>query len=431
MLPVASVQWGWCGRLARLAACVLVLVGFLVRPVAADIGTSVPGENMAVFLVGGMRYRVGSDLREMDAAPFVDSGRTFVPVRYLAYALGVPEEGVRWDGVSRTVTLSTRGTEVKLIVGSPVLLVDGREVRMDVLPRLAPPGRVVLPARFVAEAFEYEVGWDAAARAVLIGPPGRLPEAPEAPAVLEARVLRAVDGDTLEVEFGRKREKVRLIGVDCPGLAHPDLGIREEEYGREAASYTARRLEGRAVWLEQDVSERDRYGRLLAYVWLDRPWGRTEAEVRRWMFNAELLLEGYAHVMTVPPDVRYADLFVWLAREAREAGRGLWGAGGEGQAASIVIASVDLKGEVVVVENRGREAVDLGGWKLVSEVGNQVFAFPAGAVLPAGGVLKVVSGPNARSGSGVLVWTKAYVWNNDGDPAALYDAAGELVSRWP
>ncbi|MEW5934802.1 MAG: stalk domain-containing protein, partial [Bacillota bacterium] len=314
-----------------------------------------------MFLVGGMRYRVGPELREMDAAPFVDSGRTFVPVRYLAYALGVPEEGVRWDGASRTVILSARGTEVKLIVGSQVLVAGGREVCMDVSPRLVPPGRVVLPARFVAEAFGCEVGWDAAARAVLIGPPGRLPEAPEAPAVLEARVLRAVDGDTVEVEVGGKRERVRLIGVDTP-----ESTVRVEPYGKEAAAYTARRLEGRTVWLEPDVSERDRYGRLLAYVWLDRPWDRTEAEVRRWMFNAELLLEGYAQVMTVPPDVKYADLFVRLAREAREAGRGLWGAGGEEQAVSVVIASVDLKGEVVVVENRGREAVDLGGWKLVS-----------------------------------------------------------------
>jgi endonuclease YncB( thermonuclease family) len=411
----------------------LVLVGLLVflRPVAPGRAALAAGQDTAVFLVGGMRYRVGLELLEMDAAPFVDSGRTFVPVRYLAYALGVPEEGVRWDSVSRTVTLSARGTEVRLTVGSPVLVAGGREVRMDVSPRLVPPGRVVLPARFVAEAFGYEVGWDAAARAVLIGPPGRLPEAPEVPAVLEARVLRAVDGDTVEVEVGGKRERVRLIGVNCPELSHPDLGIREEPFGREAAEYTRKRLEGRTVWLEPDVSERDRYGRLLAYVWLDRPWDRTEAEVRRWMFNAALLLEGYAQVMTVPPDVKYADLFVRLAREAREAGKGLWGAAGEGQEASVVIASVDLKGEVVVIENRGKEAVDLGGWKLVSEVGNQVFAFPAGTSLPAGGTLKVVSGPNARPGPGVLVWTKGYIWNNDGDTAALYDAAGKLVSRWP
>jgi endonuclease YncB( thermonuclease family) len=418
-------------RVARAAAAAALVAVLLVCAVVPGSRVLASGERPAVFLVGGMRYRVGPELLEMDAAPFVDSGRTFVPVRYLACALGVPEKGVRWDGASRTVVLSARGTEVKLTVGSRVLVVDGREVRMDVSPRLVPPGRVVLPARFVAEAFGYEVGWDAAARAVLIGPPGRLPGVPDVPAVLEARVRRVVDGDTVEVEVGGRKEKVRLIGVNCPELSHPGLGIAEQPFGREAAEYTRKRLEGQVVWLERDVSERDRYGRLLAYVWLDRPWNRTEAEVRRWMFNAELLLEGYAQVMTVPPDVRYADLFVRLAREAREAGKGLWGAAGEGRAASVVIASVDLKGEVVVIENRGREAVDLGGWKLASEVGDQVFAFPAGTVLPAGGTLKVVSGPGAGPGAGVVVWTKACVWNNDGDSAALYDPGGGLVSRWP
>lgn len=212
-----------------------------------------------------------------------------------------------------------------LAVGSPVLEVDGRRVAMDVSPRLVPPGRLMLPARFVAEWFGYEVGWDGSARAVLIGPPGRLPDAFGVPRVLEARVLRAVDGDTLEVEVSGRKERVRLIGVDCPEPLHPELGIREEEYGREAAAYTARRLEGRVVWLERDVSERDRYGGLLAYVWLDRPWEGSEAEAEGFLFNAELVRAGFAQVMTVPPDVRYAGLFLRLSREAREAERGLWG----------------------------------------------------------------------------------------------------------
>lgn len=82
----------------------------------------------------------------MDAAPFVDSGRTFVPMRYLAYALGVPEEGAKWDRGSQAVTLVARGREVGLAVGSPVLVASGRQLLMDVSPRLVPPGRTVLPA---------------------------------------------------------------------------------------------------------------------------------------------------------------------------------------------------------------------------------------------------------------------------------------------
>ncbi len=154
--------------------------------------------------------------------------------------------------------------------------------------------------------------------------------------LLRATVLSVADGDTVTVRLpDGSAERVRLIGVDSPELSHPDLRIREEPYGHEAAAYTRAALAGRQVHLELDVQERDRYGRLLAYVWLAPPalpGEATEEEVRTAMFNARLLLAGYAQVMTVPPDVRYADLFVRLQAEAREAGRGLWGTGAAGAA---------------------------------------------------------------------------------------------------
>lgn len=81
-----------CGWVTGLACAAALLVA--VAPVQ---GLSAPAGGGAVFLVGGLRYRVGGEFRLMDAAPFVDAGRVFVPVRYLAYALGVPEDGVLWD----------------------------------------------------------------------------------------------------------------------------------------------------------------------------------------------------------------------------------------------------------------------------------------------------------------------------------------------
>ncbi|GAW92474.1 MBL fold metallo-hydrolase [Calderihabitans maritimus] len=96
----------------------------------------------------------------------------------------------------------------------------------------------------------------------------------------------------------------------------------------------------------------------------------------------------------------------------------------------VKIAGIDLKGEVVTIKNTGGAAVDISGWKLVSEKGNQTFTFPSRTVIPAGGILKVVSGPNAQAGPSTLVWTKSYIWNNKGDPGALYDAQGKLVSRY-
>jgi micrococcal nuclease len=128
---------------------------------------------------------------------------------------------------------------------------------------------------------------------------------------IEGTVVRVVDGDTIYVQLGDRVEKIRYIGVNSPEIHHPIKG--EEPGGREAAEVNRRLVDGHHVRLELDVRARDRYGRLLAYVWV----GNT-------MVNAELLRLGYAQVMTVPPNVRHQDLFIKLQREARDANRGLW-----------------------------------------------------------------------------------------------------------
>ena len=133
---------------------------------------------------------------------------------------------------------------------------------------------------------------------------------------LGGTVGRIVDGDTIYVRLASGMEKVRYIGVDTPEVHHPTRG--EEPGGREATEMNRRLLGHDPVRLETDVQLRDRYGRLLAYVWIRRPDG---SEV---MVNAELVRLGYAAVMTVPPNVRHAELFRKLAAEAREHHRGLW-----------------------------------------------------------------------------------------------------------
>lgn len=126
------------------------------------------------------------------------------------------------------------------------------------------------------------------------------------------KVIRVVDGDTLIVEIDNKEERVRLIGVDTPESVHPDAS-KNVEAGKIASEFTKSKLEGEYVELEFDVQERDKYGRLLAYVWHDGE-----------MFNKVLLREGYAQVATFPPNVKYVEEFTQLEREAREAKRGLW-----------------------------------------------------------------------------------------------------------
>lgn len=127
-------------------------------------------------------------------------------------------------------------------------------------------------------------------------------------------VSRVVDGDTVEVALTvAGLTEVRLIGVDTPETSHPTYG--EQPYGQRAKEFTVSRLEGGRVALEFDVEKVDPYGRLLAYVWL------TNGP----MFNETLVREGYAQVATFPPNVKHTDRFLEAQREAREAGRGLWG----------------------------------------------------------------------------------------------------------
>ncbi|MDO8729785.1 MAG: thermonuclease family protein [Candidatus Omnitrophota bacterium] len=128
--------------------------------------------------------------------------------------------------------------------------------------------------------------------------------------ITAAVVQRAIDGDTVVLVGG---ERVRYIGVDTPELHHPKKKV--QPYAREAMEFNRRLVEGQKVRLETDVERRDRYGRLLAYVYLED--GR--------FVNAELLKAGYAQLLTIPPNVRYVDLFIGLQKQARDAKRGLWG----------------------------------------------------------------------------------------------------------
>lgn len=136
--------------------------------------------------------------------------------------------------------------------------------------------------------------------------------------VEKARVVRIVDGDTIVVDRGRGSEKLRYIGMDTPETVDPRRPV--EPMGHQAAAANAALVDGRTVWLEKDVSETDRYGRLLRDVWL-----RDASRPSGWLFvDLELVAEGFAQVSTYPPDVRYVDALLAAQRAARDAGLGLW-----------------------------------------------------------------------------------------------------------
>ncbi len=129
-----------------------------------------------------------------------------------------------------------------------------------------------------------------------------------------ATVLRVVDGDTVDFDIDGTKERVRLIGIDTPETKKPDTPV--QCYGPEASAFTASLLpEGTPVHLERDVEARDKYGRLLAYVYL------TDGT----FVNLAIVRGGYAHLLTFPPNVAHVDEFVAAARAAEAQNAGLWG----------------------------------------------------------------------------------------------------------
>jgi len=120
-----------------------------------------------------------------------------------------------------------------------------------------------------------------------------------------ALVIEVIDGDTIVIEGGYR---VRYIGIDAPEI-HPDV----EAFGIEAWQANRKLVEGKEVRLEKDVSDTDKYDRLLRYVYLENVF-----------INAELVKEGLARAIAYPPDTKHQDYLEQMEAEAREAGRGMW-----------------------------------------------------------------------------------------------------------
>ena len=163
--------------------------------------------------------------------------------------------------------------------------------------------------------------WAAVALLVLAGAAcaGRQPQLAPSPATatlpagVDVEVRKVVDGDTLEVTGG---ERVRLIGVDTPETVAEDRPVGC--FGKEASRFTASVVPpGTAVRLVGDAEQRDRYGRLLAYVY---------RQADGLFVNAELLRRGFALLLTIPPNIAHTDEFTAIARRAREGAQGLWAA---------------------------------------------------------------------------------------------------------
>ena len=252
------------------------------------------------FAAEPIKVYIDNTRLDMEVMPQIRDGRTLVPMRAIFEALGAE---VKWDNDSREASGKLGDTVVTLKIDSKTAYVNGQPKELDV-PATIVSGRTLVPARFIAESLGAEVGWDNESRTVLINS--------DIDEIMLYKIVRIVDGDTLVAAKNGVEDTVRLIGIDTPELYVEGKKV-DDPQAISALEYAKVALTGRYVELELDMDERDRYGRLLAYVWLYDT-----------MLNKLLLENGIARVATYPPNVKYLDEFLILEKYAKEKKLGIW-----------------------------------------------------------------------------------------------------------
>ncbi|OPX89629.1 MAG: hypothetical protein A4E53_01444 [Pelotomaculum sp. PtaB.Bin104] len=145
-------------------------VNWVTKVAVAKVVTPAPEQTKVktVFKIGESKYTVNGVEKTMDVAPYIQNDRTYLPIRFAAYAAGVTDSNIIWNGEEQSVLLIKGDRVVKLTVGSTTMLINGVPFLMDVAPENVDPGRVMLPVRWVAQALGCDVQWDDATQSVTI-----------------------------------------------------------------------------------------------------------------------------------------------------------------------------------------------------------------------------------------------------------------------
>lgn len=243
-----------------------------------------------------------------------------------------------------------------------------------------------------------------------------------------ASVVSVTDGDTLTVEINGANERVRLIGINAPEAG--------ECFAAEATAQLRNLTVGTTVRLVIDQTNRDDFGRLLRYVFVE------DADRGTVFVNEVLVSGGFAIANRYAPDTARADDLDAAQTTAQEAERGLWSPGACGPPAlvDLVISEVhadapgddndNKNGEWVTIRSRSG-AADLTGFVLKDETASHRYTFPDGFVLSEGASVRVFTGCGSNSETN-LYWCNpgSAVWNNSGDTAFLLDSNGNLVTQY-
>lgn len=230
-----------------------------------------------------------------------------------------------------------------------------------------------------------------------------------------AKFVDVIDGDTIAVLLDGLLVKVKYIGVDAP-----ESVSRLEYLGKEARNRNRELIVGRDILLYKDVSDRDRFDHLLRYVFVDDKF-----------INYELVSQGYASALDEPPDTACAFLFKEAENSVKAAALGIWAPHTPQPIeifanTNLIIFSVNKGEEFVDIQNVGDGAIDLSGWKLVSELGKEECKL-SGVIHPYE-IVRLFSGidqPGFSCGFAKPIWD-----DKEPDPAVLYDPDGNEVARY-
>lgn len=227
-----------------------------------------------------------------------------------------------------------------------------------------------------------------------------------------ATISKVIDGDTVELETG---ERVRLLGINAPEMGQP--------YHEEATDRLKELIENKTVILESDVEDKDRYGRLLRYVFFNNK-----------NINAEMVEEGYANVYVIPPNTKYENELRKVENEAKTANRRIWQTS-ENLSKCIGILyfhwnaegddRYNLNDEYVIFRNTCSQPIDMMDWTVKDEA-NHVYTFPS-FVLESHAEVTLYTGRGTDTKIELYWCSSGAIWNNNGDTLFLRNANGELV----
>ena len=241
-----------------------------------------------------------------DVDPFIENGRTMVPIRFVSEALGFK---VEWNQKTSVATVyGSDNYKIDFNIGKSFFtkdnLIDPKSyIEMDTQSMLI-DDRTFLPIRYVAEAFDIKVDWDSEFNTVVIGDGYISPS--DINDFQEAIVTNINDGNNISVKINGANFLVRPIGVHIPEGKSADAKLFNQ-----SIIYTRRLLEGQIIYLEKDDTNIDNSGNLLRYIWIERPLTNkpTDEEATKNMYNALILSEGLANLNQTYNNKLYANLF--------------------------------------------------------------------------------------------------------------------------